>query len=180
MRLSCETEMQYVRSQGGLSIHLSDSNGLPICRSDNGRTRWASLDVSGSLALKTVSEQARSYPCLRCLKYPPEIISKEKQNIPSQPGYVYLAWAIETPRYKIGYSVNLEKRLRNLNSGQAPYPIQMIHSFYTINMAMDEEKLHKAFRAYQVYGEWFELPSEAVELIKCIKEGFASSLIRKL
>lgn len=176
MRLTCETKMQCVRSQGGLSIHLSDNDGLPICRSANGRTRWASLDLSSSLDLKTACEQTKSYPCLRCLKYSSDIISCKEPNVSTQPGYVYLAWATETPRYKIGYSVNLEKRLRDLNSGQAPYPIQIIYSFYTIDMARDEEKLHKAFKAYRVYGEWFELPLEAVELIKCIKEGLTNSL----
>lgn len=88
------------------------------------------------------------------------------------PGHVYLAWAEGTPRYKIGHAINVKQRIYALNSVLSPYPIGLVHSFPTDDMLGDKKKLQTAFEAYRVHNEWFELPQEAVELIKLMKEGF--------
>jgi hypothetical protein len=82
-------------------------------------------------------------------------------------GYVYLMWAKGTPRYKVGYSINPTQRAVQLSTG-SPYPIVIIHSFATDDMARDEAMIKEAFSPYRVHGEWFELPEAAIELIRLI------------
>lgn len=92
----------------------------------------------------------------------------------TQEGYVYLFHDKSRFRYKIGYSVNPLKRLEQVRS-QSPYKnAEIVYAFPTDNMRRDELKLHRVFKHYRKDGEWFELPVEAVELIKLIKGGLTN------
>lgn len=78
-------------------------------------------------------------------------------NIPvGNEGYVYLIHAEGTTRYKIGRSVNPIARCSDIQK-QAPYPLKIISSFWSINSVEDEKRLHKSYASYRVFGEWFEL-----------------------
>lgn len=78
---------------------------------------------------------------------------------------VYLAHAVGTSRYKIGYSADADYRLRTLNSGQSPYPLVLVATTALHTFAQTTEKrYHAMFSDKRVHGEWFELSRRDVEL----------------
>ncbi|MBD2131023.1 GIY-YIG nuclease family protein [Sphaerospermopsis sp. FACHB-1094] len=80
---------------------------------------------------------------------------------PGKPGYVYLIHSIGTNRYKIGRTVrHPEERLKELNRGQSPYPLELIHFISVNNVYTIEKELHGKFQQYRAYGEWFEFTYE--------------------
>lgn len=74
---------------------------------------------------------------------------------PGREGYIYLLHAEGCPRYKIGRSINPIARCQEIQK-QSPYPIAIIKSFWTLDTCIDEAELHKKFKDYRVFGEWFE------------------------
>lgn len=58
---------------------------------------------------------------------------------------------------KIGYSTNVEARLRSLSTG-APFPVRLIGSHP--GTQADEAALHRKFRDHRVSGEWFRASDE--------------------
>lgn len=71
-------------------------------------------------------------------------------------GYVYVAHAEKTVRYKIGETTNLDQRLYQLNQKQSPYPIVYKNFVYVINAHSVEHFLHRKYITYKVHNEWFE------------------------
>jgi hypothetical protein len=83
------------------------------------------------------------------------------------PGYVYLLHVTDTSRYKIGLTTNLNRRIKQIGK-QSPYPIELVHSFYTSNCSKSESNLHIKYDSFRIHGEWFELSDEQVEEFKAI------------
>jgi hypothetical protein len=138
--------------------------GLPLCGyGKNSHLRDKFVDVSDSPILDW---RLKNSLCRKCTGY---------ESIPGiyrakHPGYVYLAWAEGSPRYKIGCSKDLAERGWSLKtSTNNPYPIRIIHSFYCSNIIAGELHMHRQFEQYRVYREWFELPPEAVVQIMSIQ-----------
>lgn len=78
-------------------------------------------------------------------------------NILSYTGFVYL---IECGGiYKVGCTTNLEKRIRNHQTG-LPSPVTFIDSFQSYNHTKDESRIHRLLEKYKVQGktEWFNIP----------------------
>ena len=75
----------------------------------------------------------------------------------SRSGYVYLVWAISTPRYKLGKSLNPPLRLEQLNA-QSCYPLRLLESHFFENYVYHEKRLHSVAAQWRVHGEWFEIP----------------------
>lgn len=73
------------------------------------------------------------------------------------PGFVYIAHAVETPRYKIGRTNNVDLRIESLNE-QSCYPIKLIYYHQFDDCVAQEKRLHRLLKEYRVHGEWFELP----------------------
>lgn len=71
-------------------------------------------------------------------------------------GYVYLIEDQDNKRYKIGVTRNLEKRLRNLQTGNSN-KIKLIESFLTEYPFRLETMLHNKFKQFHHYNEWYEL-----------------------
>ena len=72
-------------------------------------------------------------------------------------GYVYWIQCDGGP-IKIGFSVNPEKRLRELQAAN-PYPLRILG---TVRALKDDERdLHLRFAQHRVRGEWFA-PTKAV------------------
>ncbi|NEP55987.1 MAG: GIY-YIG nuclease family protein [Symploca sp. SIO2G7] len=83
------------------------------------------------------------------------------KDIPqNREGWVYLIHAVGTNRYKIGRSVNPVARYETLKK-QSPYPLQILGSFWTVDVITDEARLHQHWEKSRVYGEWFENPGGA-------------------
>lgn len=79
-------------------------------------------------------------------------------------GWIYLAQALGTSRYKIGKSKNPASRLKDLRE-QSAHPIELVHQIQCPDMLLAERSLHQRFAKYRVHGEWFELPQEAVNYV---------------
>lgn len=72
---------------------------------------------------------------------------------------VYLAY--DGRFYKIGESINPEKRVENLRKENPS--IKLLHFNYG---GTKERVLHKLFKKHNVFGEWFDLSSKQVEQVK--------------
>lgn len=81
-------------------------------------------------------------------------------------GYVYLLNARDTSKYKIGLTIDLDRRLKELNSGQAPDPVDCIYSIRVSDMGVVENALHQRFSAYHHHGEWFIFELRDLDLVR--------------
>lgn len=84
-----------------------------------------------------------------------EKISKENT------GFIYLIGNLEYNFVKIGYSVNPEKRLMEIQTG-CPFPLVLFDKFEgTISK---EKLLHRKYKRLRTYGEWFRIEGKLAEL----------------
>ena len=87
----------------------------------------------------------------------------------STEGHVYLLRA--GPRYKIGVAADLARRVKQLNAGQSPYEIELIHSVWGVGYQEFEKQLHVERWFDKVRGEWFEFGADDVAaIIECMNE----------
>ncbi len=70
---------------------------------------------------------------------------------------VYVMKAGDLDLYKIGWSANPEKRLKQIRAG-SPFTLQIVATLETDRSA--ELRIHSALRASRGFGEWFQLPSQ--------------------
>jgi len=70
-------------------------------------------------------------------------------------GYIYFVHADGTNRYKIGLTVDLDRRMRELNGKQAPFENKLLWSIEVSDMRSAEKDLHDMFSNRRVNGEWF-------------------------
>ncbi len=79
---------------------------------------------------------------------------------------LYLIYAREVGRVKIGLSDDPVKRLKQLQTG-APVQLELFAFRNHRNVTVKEVELHKRFQHKRVGGEWFELgPQDYVDLLK--------------
>lgn len=67
-------------------------------------------------------------------------------------GLIYFLNAKESQRVKIGFAVNLERRVKELQTG-CPEKLTVLRTIP--GTRADERNLHKRFAAYRLTGEWF-------------------------
>jgi hypothetical protein len=85
-------------------------------------------------------------------------------------GHIYLFKMVETGYFKIGLSINPQRRSKEIPSG-LPLTIETIHTFPTNQMDCAENELHKKFSSKRMgKTEWFQLDEDDVEYIKSIHE----------
>jgi len=80
-------------------------------------------------------------------------------------GFVYLAMAEGTKRWKIGRTQKLKERGTALNK-QSPFPLIIEHVIQSDDYEAMEALLHEKYKACRVHGEWFELTASQVGEIK--------------
>jgi hypothetical protein len=84
-------------------------------------------------------------------------------------GFVYLVRAGD--RFKIGVARDVPRRLAQLNSGQSPFPVQLVHAAAHADYRAAEAALHRRFADWRVHGEWFALDEERVgEVVRHMDE----------
>ena len=67
-------------------------------------------------------------------------------------------------RFKIGVSIDVERRLKELNN--RPYPVELVSSSVPMTCAYEVEKeIHEDLEEYRVDGEWFNLPKDVAVYI---------------
>ena len=71
--------------------------------------------------------------------------------------YVYIIKNPENDRIKIGVAQNVDKRIKQLETG-AGTELELVYKSIVMSNAYEVEKiLHKYFEEYRVHGEWFEV-----------------------
>lgn len=78
--------------------------------------------------------------------------------IPYEPGFVYVIHAVGSNYYKIGKSINPDRRLLQI-APQMPFRTRFIKVWRTYFMSMAESILHGSFEEERANGEWFEFKS---------------------
>ena len=76
-------------------------------------------------------------------------------------GYVYLIKDTLNNIYRIGVTKDLNKRLRNLQTGNSNY-LTLLSSYQTKYPFRLETMLHNKFKEYRILNEWYELPKRIV------------------
>ena len=84
-------------------------------------------------------------------------------------GSVYLVRNDNNGMIKIGRSRAVEKRLKTLQTSN-PFPLSLILTISTNNAPQVESNLHKIFRHKRVYGEWFNLSDQDIDLAFNLKQ----------
>lgn len=88
--------------------------------------------------------------------------NKEQTKAPGA-GFVYILKVGK--HYKIGQSINPQRRARELAAG---LPFDLIHTIGTEDMSRLEIELHTKFEEKCISGEWFELEAEDIEWLKTL------------
>lgn len=76
--------------------------------------------------------------------------------------YVYLVQQSGTCFYKIGFSHNPEKRIKQLQTA-CPVPLHFV--FVSEAAKTFEESLHRGYAEYRCAGEWFNFPDRVVSQV---------------
>lgn len=74
---------------------------------------------------------------------------------------MYLFRVRDSNMYKIGYTSNIKKRIKQQQVGN-PGEIELVHSFASRYPSLLEKAMHGKFKSKKVRGEWFELTDDEV------------------
>jgi len=93
----------------------------------------------------------------------PKIISLKNaaSKYNSRAGFVYIMEC--AGKYKIGFSKNVDRRLKELND--KPFPIKLVHKQYYDDARTKERMLHEQFKDFNINYEWFDLSKEQINNI---------------
>lgn len=91
-------------------------------------------------------------------------------------GYAYLI-AGEKNQYKIGRTVNIKTRMKDMFPILLPFTPKLELYFECESPERVERALHKTFQFWRLNGEWFELSPEKISILNELKfEGFIKSV----
>jgi Rha family phage regulatory protein len=90
-------------------------------------------------------------------------------------GFVYIIKDYSGGYYKIGKTIDLERRLMQLRTGNID--IEIICSLQDINYGLIETKLHRENEDKLIYGEWFDIEDRLEDIIQ--EYGFVYHLCNK-
>jgi len=76
-------------------------------------------------------------------------------------GCVYIIQLGETDIYKIGFSIDPQKRIKQLQR-KSPIPLNLLWWNFGHDYKSIEKYLHHRFREQRVQGEWFQLSTEDI------------------
>lgn len=82
-------------------------------------------------------------------------------------GFIYLIQMADFPIYKIGRSVEPEKRLSSFNV-QLPFPFRRVFAYRVQEHCLVERKLHERYQERRTNGEWFRLCQLEVDEIRSL------------
>lgn len=106
--------------------------------------------------------------------------------IPYEPGFVYVIHAVGSNYYKIGKSVNPDRRLLQI-APQMPFRTRFVRVWHSYFMSMAENMLHVGHEHCRANGEWFEF-NDKYDLTllltkwnqRCVKYAYVSKIHRLL
>ena len=70
-------------------------------------------------------------------------------------GYIYLFKCAD--KYKVGYSKNVRRRLKELD--KRPFPLEVISEIKNDNAFEIEQTIHILLREFKIQGEWYDFES---------------------
>jgi len=90
-------------------------------------------------------------------------------------GFVYIVQAEDTYRFKVGQTVNLPQRMRNLQLG-SPVPLHLVGWFRVDNPQREEAEWHHRLGINRRHGEWFDLSLENLTKILGVCDYFGRTV----
>jgi hypothetical protein len=107
---------------------------------------------------------------LCCLSLPAQPVKTESREAPmsNRNGFVYLIKSGHF--YKIGCTINIERRMADFSPVLLPFPLILIHSIKCSDRFYAESYLHKQYASCRMNGEWFKLNQKQVKMICSILE----------
>lgn len=132
-----------------------------ICRKRMADVITRYLDGDMNL-VSEIATNRRIGKILSYSRFAQSVLSKvEKEEKPTTFGYVY---AFASPAFpgliKIGKSIDVKRRLSQLNTGCAPDPLVVIATAPSFDNTRDEKLAHQHFAALRREGEFFQLSEE--------------------
>ena len=124
-----------------------------------------------------------SYPA-----FASEILHEYKRRngfVPYEQGFVYVIHAIGSNYYKIGKSINPDKRLLQI-APRMPFSTRFIKVWRSNFMSIAELRLHKSLKQNRANGEWFALEPHELEFVgnkfsaPSIKYAYADEILELL
>ena len=97
--------------------------------------------------------------------------SRRHKTLRIDEGYVYLIRAKDQNLYKIGKSINPEKRVQSI-IGSLPMKAEVIHIAWFEDHSYAEQMFHDTFSKTRQNGEWFVLEDEDVEFVKSLGQNY--------
>ena len=97
--------------------------------------------------------------------------SRRHKSLRVDEGYVYLIRATGQNLYKIGKSINPEKRFQSIIGG-LPMKAEVIHIAWFEDHSYAEQMFHDTFSKTRQNGEWFVLEDEDVEFVKSLGQNY--------
>lgn len=82
-------------------------------------------------------------------------------------GFIYLIHAVGTKRFKIGFAIDPERRLRHLSTG-SPFQLELLA--VRKGPQHHEAQMHRYFAEYRVNGEWFEPRRSAEAFVEMFEQ----------
>jgi hypothetical protein len=84
--------------------------------------------------------------------------------VPYEQGFVYVIHAVGSNYYKIGKSINPDRRLLQI-APQMPFSTRYVKVWRSNFMSLAESHLHEWFKAKRANGEWFELEAQDLYIL---------------
>ena len=94
-----------------------------------------------------------------------EFESQPRKN--ARDGVVYVIRAGQTNLYKIGRTINIDRRLRQLQMMNSQ-PLTIVKLIQCHDAIATETNLHQKFKLNRRQGEWFELSESAIEFLEVL------------
>lgn len=157
-------------NEGDSSAKLICNVPLELLKShlDEDEDWWPYLELLKELGFKIIEE---NFPRIVSFKgklyYEGRGYIQTLENLAAKNPGVYVINAIGTNRYKIGYSKNLNARLKAFRTA-LPYKIDLVFYVITKHHASLEKHLHIDFKDNRVIGEWFEFENEDISKVEAI------------
>lgn len=102
-----------------------------------------------------------------------KIITQSRKPTKKHRGYVYFIQGLCGGAIKVGYSVNPEKRLKELQTG---YPDTLTILLMIPGDEKIERHLHREFEASRLQGEWFRPDDLVIKRIKELKALYSEAV----
>lgn len=158
------------KKQDKLNAFKRDSRFLSVLENEIKKWSWTKDDPRWQEYWKRKNEEVRAAKMrkeLDDIRKDEDALADTSKSRKRYKGYVYFIQGQCGGAIKIGYSVNPEKRLKELQTG---YPDTLVMLLMIPGSEATERALHRQFEASRLKGEWFRPDACIIEKIKEFKQ----------